>query len=148
MKKITTVSVVFFVGLWVLVGMLLTKTYSPDWLPESIRSLTFPSSTADLGQSFSILDGLLSSMAIILGLIAIILQGKQQTDANIIGAYSARMQFLLADNDRLEQGIEKLKKPDGEYNKDLFNGMVNKKKLQLEEVMKIDKKIQDLLKNL
>ena len=64
----------FFVGLWILVGMLLTKTYNPDWLPHSLRSLNLPASTANLGQSFSVLDGLLSSLAIILGLIAIIMQ--------------------------------------------------------------------------
>ena len=81
----------FFVGLWILIGMLLTKTYNPGWLPYSLRSLNFPASTANLGQSFSVLDGLLSSLAIILGLIAIIMQGKQQTDANVIGAYAARM---------------------------------------------------------
>ena len=64
----------FFVGLWILVGMLLTKTDNPYWLPHLLISLNFPASRANLGQSFSVLDGLLSSLAIILGLIAIIMQ--------------------------------------------------------------------------
>jgi hypothetical protein len=147
MKKIITISVLLFVGLWVLVGMLLTKTYYPDWIPQSIRSLTFPSSTADLGQSFSILDGLLSSIAIILGLIAIILQGKQQTDANVIGAYSARMQFLLSDNERLQTDISNLI-ASAKYDKNLLENMSAKKSRQLLEASEIDKKIKKLLENL
>lgn len=134
-----------FIGLWVLLGAYLTNALPiADYLPRFITNLTLPKSTAGLGDSLAILDGIFSSIAIALGLVAIIFQGKelkesvkaqaeqanilslqmrQQEQSNKLAAYTARLQFLLGEMDRLGADIERLvetvgKMPDGEAKKE------------------------------
>lgn len=96
------------------------------WLSESFLRLALPESFASLGNAMTTLDGLFSSIAIVLGLIAILFQGKelkestnaqaiqaaamtqqiqQQVASNVLGAYSARLSFLSADIELMEVKI-------------------------------------------
>lgn len=122
----------------------LLGNYVPLWLPTSFSALARPTSIADLGQSFSLFDGLFSSLALVLGLTAVLIQIRQQADSNVIGAFSARQQFLLAECDRLEQQIQSLKNS-GKPDTSLFTNMVEKKKRLLDESKKIDGRLKELL---
>ncbi|MCE5163740.1 hypothetical protein [Plesiomonas sp. PI-19] len=147
MKKLLTLSVVLALLLWFMFAGFLLGIYQPEWLPSSLIHLSRPKSLADLGQSFSTLEGLISSLALMLGLIAIIIQTKQNADSNIIGAFSARLQYLLSDCERLENQIQSLKSS-CRFDQNLFNNMVEKKKRQLDEAKAIDEKIKSLLNNI
>lgn len=57
------------------------------------------------------------------------------------------MQFLLADNDRLEADIKSLLNSD-KFDQNLLSNMNTKKSRQLNEASEIDKKIQILQENL
>lgn len=144
MKKLAVILISIFVGLWIAFAAFLLGKYSPGWLPSAILNLSLPKTSADFGQSFTALEGLLSSAALALGLFAILIQVRQTTDSNIIGAFSVRQQFLLADCERLERDIQNLKTSQ-KYDQSLFTNMVEKKKRQFSECQKIDKRIQALL---
>jgi len=128
--KITFFVLFLFIGLWVILGAYLTNALPiADYLPKFITNLTLPKSTAGLGDSLAILDGIFSSIAIVLGLVAIIFQSKelkesvkaqaeqatflsiqmqQQEESNKLSAFTARLQFLLGEIDRLGSDIERL----------------------------------------
>ena len=144
MKKLLIFALVLATFMWLAFAAILLGAYQPSWLPAIFLNLTKPNSLADFGQAFSALDGLISSFALMLGLIAVVIQTKQSADSNVIGAFSARLQYLLADSDRLEQQIQSLKMS-GSYEPSLFNNMVEKKKQQLDEAKSIDEKIRKLL---
>ena len=147
MKKLAFILVAVSVSLWVAFSAFLLGKYSPGWLPSAFANLSLPKTSADFGQSFSALEGLLSSLALALGLLAVLIQVRQTADSNIIGAFAARQQFLLADCDRLEQHIQSLKLSQ-RYDQTLFTNMVEKKKRQLAECQDIDKRLQALLKKI
>jgi hypothetical protein len=134
---------IFAVALWLVFAIVLLGGYRPDWLPVQFLKLDLPKTTADLGQSFSFLDGLLSSLALMLGLYAIVIQIRQQFVSNAIGAYSVRLQFLLTECDRLESQIQRLKAC-GTYDPTLFNNMAEKKKRYLKNCREIDLKLEKL----
>lgn len=115
-----------FLSLWILSLALFSGMIPTSWLPESLTTLELPTSFALLGESMTTLDGLFSSIAIVLGLIAILFQGTelkastdaqrlqsealtkqiaQQEESNRLGAYSARLQFLSAEVEHLEVKI-------------------------------------------
>lgn len=147
MKKLLISALVLAIFIWLAFAAVLLGIYQPSWLPKSFLALTKPSTLADFGQAFSVLDGLISSLALMLGLIAVVIQVKQNADSNVIGALATRLQYLLADNDRLEQQIQALKASD-KFDKNLFNNMVDKKKRQLDEAKSIDEKLRKLLENI
>lgn len=147
MKKLLIFALVLATFMWLAFAAILLGTYQPSLLPTSFLGLTKPSSLADFGQAFSALDGLISSLALMLGLIAVVIQAKQSADSNVIGAFSARLQYLLADSDRLEQQIQALK-ASSKFDQNLFNNMVEKKKRQLDEAKSIDEKIRKLLEQI
>lgn len=119
-----------FILLWGLLGAYLIGFIDlSGMLPENILALELPRTTTELGDSLAILDGLFSSIAIVLGLMAIIFQGRelkestkaqaeqaqalsmqmhQQTESNKVAAYTARLQFLLQETDRLGIDINRL----------------------------------------
>jgi len=144
MNKLLIVALSLATLMWLVFAAILLGVYQPSWLPASFIGLAKPNSLADFGQAFSALDGLISSFALMLGLIAVVMQTKQSADSNVIGAFSARLQYLLADSERLEQQIQALKGSD-KFDQNLFNNMVNKKRRQLEEAKSIDEKIRALL---
>lgn len=147
MKKSIFLLVIFSLLLWLFSASIFLGQWRPSWLPVAFLSLDFPKTTADLGQSFSLLDGLLSSFALTLGLAAIVIQIRQQADSNVIGALSIRLQFLIAESDRLENGIKELKSS-SLRDVTLFNNMVEKKKRCLAECREIDKRLNMLLKKI
>ncbi len=118
-----------FIGFWLTLIAFLTGLLSLNWLPTSIHQLGLPTTTEALGNSLTILDGLFTSIAIVLGLIAILFQGKelkasteaqtlqakalseqikQQEASNHLGAYSARLQYLSAEIEHMENKISKM----------------------------------------
>jgi len=128
--KTTFIFLLLFIGLWLLLGAYLTTALPiAEYLPKAITNLTLPKTTTELGDSLAILDGIFSSLAIVLALVAIIFQSKelkestkaqteqaralssqlnQQNEANKLTAYTARLQFLLGEMDRLGLDIDRL----------------------------------------
>ena len=80
-----------------------------------------------------------------LGLIAVVMQTRQSADSNVIGAFTARLQYLLAEAARLEQQIQALKARRGGFKRCLFDNMVGKKKRLLEEAAQVDETLRALL---
>ncbi len=174
MRFITLIFLAALVFMWLLLAAYFAGVYQPGWLPHAIRALKLPTTTADLGQSFAVLDGLLSSVAIVLGLIAILLQGRelkmstaaqtvqaaaiakqieQQSHSNQLGAFAARLQFLLTEADRLESQISDLRdqvenERDVTAKENKWNIIKNSRALQVDyrkQAKDIDKTIQQLL---
>lgn len=125
---VALVFIVFFV-LWLLSIALFSGLIPADWLPNEISQLALPSSVDGLGDAMATLDGLFSAIAIVLGLVAILFQGRelkastdaqaQQADAlikqiaqqqtsNQLGVYTARLQFLTSEMNYLETKISSM----------------------------------------
>jgi hypothetical protein len=147
MRKLLFLALLSAAVLWIAFAALLLG-YQSSWLPNQFLKLTLPTSLSDFGQSFSVLEGLVSSIALMLGLSAFLIQVKQNSDSNIIGAFSARQAFLLAEYERLNAQIaEYIEKNKGkiEYNKNLIDNMINRRKERLDESKQIDEKLKQLL---
>jgi hypothetical protein len=147
MRKIVSLAFVSAVVMWATFAAVLLGIYKPSWMPAEFLKLSLPISAADFGQAFSALEGLLSAFALIVGLIAILIQTRQNADSNVIGAFTARQVFLLADCVRLEESIQAIKRS-GKPQAALFNNMVEKKMRQYAEVEAIDEKLKALLDKL
>ena len=82
-----------------------------------LARLTPPSSWAELGNATSVLNGLFSSIAILIGLMAIYKQGRQiersineQRISNQIALKTAHLEYLRGEMNRLEEDIQRLKR--------------------------------------
>lgn len=76
MRTIVILSAILFVGLWTgSVYVLLEGGWA------NFSSLEYPNSTSDLGESLGLLNGLLSSIAIVLALLAVLIQSKELKDS-------------------------------------------------------------------
>lgn len=178
----TYVSLIFFifVFLWLLSIALFSGLISNEWLPEALLRLELPNSFAGVGEAMTTLDGLFSSIAIVLGLIAILFQGKelkastdaqalqakaltqqiaQQESANLLGAYSARLSYLSAEIELMENKIEgmvalaKNPTPSMDSKKvtelwEIIKHSRNKQQRYRQETVEIDERIQGLLTRL
>lgn len=160
--------------MWLCLLAYLTGYIPQALVPAQIGNLTLPNTTTELGDSLAVLDGLFTSIAIVLGLVAILLQGRelkestkaqteqahslsiqinQQDASNRLGAFGARLQFLLTEADRLDaQVVNLLAQVESEANSEkkteLWNIIKNSRKLQGEhrkQAKDIDGKIQQLL---
>jgi hypothetical protein len=174
MKKYTVFTSLLFICLWLLFGAYLLGIYHPVWLSKDIESLVKPKSMAELGESFSTLGSLLSAIAVVIGLLAVLLQGSelrqttvaqveqskalthqlmQQEHSNRLSAYAARLQFLTSEMTRLETMIEKLlfeveKLPGGETKSEKWDVIKNSRNLftsYKNQAKEIDEQIQALL---
>ena len=145
MKKLLLLAGLMALALWASFAAFLVGAVDPGWLPDGLSSLSRPTSLSDFGQAFTALDGLVSSFALLLGLIAVVLQTRQSADSNVIGAFTARLQYLLAEAARLEQQIQSLKARRGSFDRCLFDNMVGKKKRLLEEAAQVDETLRGLL---
>ena len=76
MRKFALVSGFCFVALWILSICILS-----DFQWVNLLSLAKPKSTAELGDSLGLLNGLLSSIAIVLALLAVLIQSKELKDS-------------------------------------------------------------------
>lgn len=144
MRLVLGLLLLFSIAMWIALGGYLVGVYEVPWVVERLTLLTLPASTAELGESFGVLSALLSSVALILALAAMLVQSRHQLDSNTIGGFSARQQFLLAECVRLEIQIKELK-ANADFKKELFDNMVSKKSRYLKEADQIDKKLQALL---
>ena len=145
MKRLLLMAAVLAVGLWTAFAAFLVGAIDVSWLPDPLSGLAKPTSLSDFGQAFTALDGLVSSFALLLGLIAVVMQTRQSADSNVIGAFTARLQYLLAEAARLEQQIQSLKARRGCFDRCLFDNMVGKKKRLLEEAAQVDETLRRLL---
>ena len=145
MKKLLLLAALMAVALWTAFASFLVGAVDPGWLPDGLSGLSRPTSLSDFGQAFTALDGLVSSFALLLGLIAVVMQTRQSADSNVIGAFTARLQYLLAEAARLEQQIQSLKARRGGFDRCLFDNMVGKKKRLLEEAAHVDETLRCLL---
>ena len=148
MKKLLLLAALMAVALWTAFAAFLVGAVDPQWLPNGLSSLSRPTSLSDFGQAFTALDGLVSSFALLLGLIAVVMQTRQSADSNVIGAFTARLQYLLAEAARLEQQIQALKARRGGFERCLFDNMVGKKKRLLDEAAHVDETLRRLLQRL
>jgi len=148
MKKLLLLAALIAVALWTAFASFLVGAVDPGWLPDGLSGLSRPTSLSDFGQAFTALDGLVSSFALQLGLIAVVMQTRQSADSNVIGAFTARLQYLLAEAARLEQQIQSLKARRGGFDRCLFDNMVGKKKRLLEEAAQVDETLRCLLQRL
>ncbi|MDY0300863.1 MAG: hypothetical protein RBQ99_04660 [Trichlorobacter sp.] len=144
MKKILITALLVATVLWALYALVLLGILRPAILPPAFLALTLPTTVAEFGQAFSALEGLISSLALMLGLIAVVIQSKHSADANLIGALTARQQFLVADCDRLENDIQRLKKSIN-YDHNTLRKMSGKKSRQLDEADAIAKRLNTLI---
>ena len=145
MKKLLLLAALIALTLWTAFAAFLVGAVDPGWLPDKLSDLSRPTSLSDFGQAFTALDGLVSSFALLLGLIAVVMQTRQSADSNVIGAFTARLQYLLAEAARLEQQIQALKARRGGFERCLFDNMVGKKKRLLEEAAAVDNTLHKLL---
>lgn len=146
MRLFIAIASLLFLLLWLVFGAVFVGYIEPSWLPEALSALVAPSSFAQLGNAFNAFSALLSPVALILALASIFVQRKHQADSNVIGAFSARQNFLLQECTRLESEIQALKNSDG-YDRELLQNMANKKKRLLDEARVIDQRLQALLSN-
>jgi opacity protein-like surface antigen len=145
MKKLLLLAALIALTLWTAFAAFLVGAVDPGWLPDKLSDLSRPTTLSDFGQAFTALDGLVSSFALLLGLIAVVMQTRQSADSNVIGAFTARLQYLLAEAARLEQQIQALKARRGGFERCLFDNMVGKKKRLLEEAAAVDNTLHKLL---
>src|SRR5690625_3955606 len=117
-------ALLFFLLAWAASIMLLSGILEASWLPDAIAGMRLPASFAELGESMGLLDSLFASVAIVLGLVAILFQGREikasadaqalqaailseqisnQEYSNRLLAYSTRLQFLTSQIEYLEE---------------------------------------------
>lgn len=169
-----------FIFLWLIAIALFSGLISNEWLPEALLRLKLPDGFDEVGGAMSTLDGLFSSIAIVLGLIAILFQGRelkasteaqalqaqaltqqiaQQEAANLLGAYSARLSYLSAEIELMENNInsmvEQAKNPTPSMSNDkvtelweIIKRTRNKQQRYRQETVEIDNRIQKLLTQL
>ena len=174
MRSIVFITFMAFLLMWLCLLTYLTGYIPQELIPANLASMTLPKTTTELGDSLAILDGLFTSIAIVLGLIAILLQGRelkestkaqteqahslsvqigQQDASNRLGAFGARLQFLLTEADRLDTQVDNLMRQvetesNTEKKTELWNIIKNSRNLQGEhrkQAKEIDGKIQQLL---
>ena len=174
MRSIVFMTFMMFLLMWLCLLAYLTGYIPQDLVPANLTKLTLPTSTTQLGDSLAVLDGLFTSIAIVLGLVAILLQGRelkestkaqteqahslsiqigQQEASNRLGAFGARLQFLLTEADRLDTQVDSLiqqveTESDTDKKTELWNIIKNSRNKQSEhrnQAKEIDGKIQQLL---
>lgn len=148
MKKSLFIALSAAILLWIGFAAVLLGVYRPAWIPGAFSALAMPTTLSDFGQAFSAFEGIVSSVALMLGLTAILIQVKQNTDANVIGATAARQQFLLADYNRLDGLIATHVSTHGgkpSYKAGLVTNMTNKRTERLDELEEVDQSLKLLL---
>lgn len=158
MKIIITVISLLFIGLWfalcaVLLGFVTVEPVS----------LGLPKSAAELGDAFGILNGLFSSLAVVLALVAVFLRGRElrastkaqeeqarslqtqlehQRDIMRIQLLQVEAQYRSTEIIRMDSIIENVSgKPE---KKELFDNAVNKKREHISALNYIQSKMANL----
>ncbi len=147
MKRWLVVALVGIACLWLGYTAVLLGSWAPGFLPSAFSALRPPQSMAEFGDALGAVGSLISAVALILGLGAVIIQARQNSDSNKISALTTRQQFLLAECARLEEDIQRMKRR-ANFEHALFDGMVQKKSRYLNEAREIDAKIRALIEEL
>lgn len=147
MKFLVWLLVIISVVVWGAYGAHLLNIYESPIISKVLPPAFHPKTAAELGDALGILSSLLSPIALILALAALIIQSKQQAASNNIGALSVRQQYLISEYDRLANHIENLKQS-GKYDRPLFDNMVAKQKRYRQESEKLDERINDLIEKI
>lgn len=66
-----------FIAVWLIAVAVITGSIPDAYVPDAIAGLEKPQSTTELGGALGIIDGIFSSIAITLGLVAILYQGRE-----------------------------------------------------------------------
>tara|TARA_R100001039_G_scaffold16461_1_gene9559 strand:+ start:136 stop:771 length:636 start_codon:yes stop_codon:yes gene_type:complete len=120
MRTTIFISIIISIGVWIAAVLIF---YGILPLPAGGEiGLSFPETTSEAGDSLVAVEGIFSSVAVVLALIAVLLQGRelkastfaqreqaaalqvqssQQIDAIKMQAHSVRLQFLLSEIERL-----------------------------------------------
>lgn len=147
MRFIVWFLIIVSVVIWGTYGAHLLNIFEIPFISKVLPNTFHPNTAAELGDALGILSSLLSPIALILALSALIIQSKQQTASNNIGALSVRQQYLLFEHERLETSIDKLVNSEI-YDRPLFDNMVAKKKRYRLEAEELDGKIAKLLEGI
>jgi len=146
-KKVKCLVAVAAIGIplvWLLYTMLLLG-FGHAFLPESLQNLSKPTTFAEFGEAFTALEGLASSLALVLGLAAILLQVKYSHSQNQLSALSARLQFLVADYQRLDSGIAKIYRDGDKTKYSVARGMQKRRSRIKYELENTDLEVRKLL---
>ena len=81
MLKSTIVILLLLLSLWVVTLIYLSGAIPKIYLPAVVAKFDLPRTTSDLGQSFSTVESLLSTLSVTLALVAVIFQGKSIKDS-------------------------------------------------------------------
>ena len=135
MRRVILLSVLIAVSIWLIWFLYLTGILSPSWLPASLARLGRPGTTSELGDSLSLLEGLFSSVAVVLALVAVLFQSKElkestkaqneqaqalakqldrHDEALALNALTARVQFLTSEISWYETLIDRLREEKAE----------------------------------
>ena len=114
---------------WFGFALILSGFLKFDEVDLLFPAIRFPETTGEIGASLNIIQGIFSSLAVVLALVAVFIQGKElkestsaqreqaralsnqlelQNEVIRLNAYSTRLQFLVAEIERLENQILKL----------------------------------------
>ena len=69
------------IAIWLLAILFFLNLLPAEWFSAEITQLKKPTSVNDLGESMGIIDGLFSSLAVFLALVAVIFQGRELKDS-------------------------------------------------------------------
>jgi hypothetical protein len=138
-------SLLLAVLLWLIFSAILLGEVLPGRFLNAFGNLTRPATFTDFGQAFSAFEGFVSSVALVLGLIALLLQIQYNKASNRLSALSARLQFLAAEFSRLDEAIARIY---GEKNQEEYGvaeNMSDRRSRILHELKQTDKKVRKLL---
>ena len=129
MKSVMFFTFTIFILIWLIFTTFLLGFFPADALPGAIKTVALPLNTAELGSSYGVINGIFLSFAVVLGIVAIIVQGKalqasirsqneqtaaltfqisQQNHANRLSALTAQLKYYQTESDRLDEQYEKL----------------------------------------
>lgn len=167
MRKIVFIISLLVFSAWLACCLFLMGYIPTDYLPSQIGSISLPTTSAEMGDSFGIVNGLFSGIAIILALVTVVIQGKElsaSTTAQIeqahalsmqlkyhevsvqLNALSVRLQYLLSEVSRMDKILSDIE--DNFLKKELFNNTVQKKQSLLQESAEIDKEMKIIIDSL
>jgi hypothetical protein len=151
---ILIVSVIVLI-LWV--GCLLLFLGHIPLISDEFLKISLPSTAAELGDTFGVVNGIFSGVAVVLALVAILIQGKElkastraqneqakALDETVkLNALALRLQYLLSEVERMDRMLKDISGDSSKAN--LFDHGAEKKAKFLKEAREIDKRMQSLI---
>ena len=118
-----------FVIIWLSFTGVILGIIPTEFLADTLKPLAVPTTTAELGSSYAIINGLFLSCAVALGLVAVFAQGQalqkflkkqneetaaltfqiaQQNDASKLSALTAQLNYYQVESERIDLRINDL----------------------------------------